>query len=145
MIKESMVKLVSIVIPVNVTADGIYFYFKPRVSSDDFNGLLEFPGGKIEPNESPKEAAKREFLEECGIDIEACELREFSLHEFEYPKFKVWLYSFSIDVSCLKKSMLEEFVEKFIPYNSNEENKLNTLAANFKVIKDFVEFYKHQG
>jgi A/G-specific adenine glycosylase len=33
-------------------------------------GLWEFPGGKIEPNETVQECIKREILEEIGIDIE---------------------------------------------------------------------------
>lgn len=34
------------------------------------NNLLEFPGGKLEKNESPQDAAKRELKEELNIDIE---------------------------------------------------------------------------
>ena len=34
-------------------------------------GLWEFPGGKIEPNETKEEAIIREIKEEMDIDIEA--------------------------------------------------------------------------
>src|SRR5262245_44090621 len=34
-------------------------------------GLWEFPGGKIEPGESPEEAAVRECREEAGLVVES--------------------------------------------------------------------------
>lgn len=44
-----------------------------QVRTDDgpFHGLLEFPGGGIEPGESPLAAAVREVEEEVGVVIEA--------------------------------------------------------------------------
>lgn len=39
-------------------------------------GLLAFPGGKLIPEETPKTAALRELAEECGIELQAANLRE---------------------------------------------------------------------
>lgn len=33
-------------------------------------GMYEFPGGKVEPNETKEQALIREWQEECGIQIE---------------------------------------------------------------------------
>ena len=46
--------------------DGRWLIAK-RKESDRFSGLWEFPGGKREPGESPRECLARELHEEFGI------------------------------------------------------------------------------
>ena len=60
------------------------------------NGFLEFPGGKIEAEESPKEAAIREFHEEVLAGKEALRIDRvsaFKNYSYDYPDRSVLLFS----------------------------------------------------
>jgi 8-oxo-dGTP diphosphatase len=54
-----------------------------RLCDGPFNGLWEFPGGKISDEESSSEALRRELAEELGIEVIASQ-PYLNLHH-EYP------------------------------------------------------------
>ena len=63
-----------------------------------FKDLWEFPGGKIEPGESPQQALVREIREELDATIEVGELLQTV--EWDYPTFHLTLHCFWCELTC---------------------------------------------
>lgn len=77
-----MNKQISIVIPYYIKNKKFYLWTQTRCSDDELNGLLEFPGGKVEEGESVIVAAQREVLEETKVRLNLDDLRLFKRYEF---------------------------------------------------------------
>ena len=82
--------------PVKVTAailakDG-RIIIAQRKSSDHLSGKWEFPGGKIEPGETPEVCLARELKEEFDIDVAIGEFLGSNVHHYDHVSIELMAY-----------------------------------------------------
>lgn len=58
-----------------------------RPKGKEFAGFWEFPGGKVEPQESPENALIREIFEELDVKISASDLKPLTFSSYNYQNF----------------------------------------------------------
>ena len=73
-----------------IQRDGAYF--ATQRGYGEFEGMWEFPGGKIEPGERPEDALQREIQEELGIDITINRL--LCTTDYDYPSFHLTMHCY---------------------------------------------------
>ena len=97
----------------------------------EFEGMWEFPGGKIEPGESCEVALVREFQEELGVDVEVGEL--ICTTEYDYPSFHLTMHCFLCSVAPGKIELREHISARWL--TKDTLNDVNWLPADLEVIE----------
>lgn len=77
-----------------IQRDGAYF--ATQRGYGEFEGMWEFPGGKIEPGERPEAALQREIQEELGIDITINRL--LCTTDYDYPSFHLTMHCYLCEI-----------------------------------------------
>ncbi|MDE5655067.1 MAG: (deoxy)nucleoside triphosphate pyrophosphohydrolase [Clostridia bacterium] len=90
----------------------------------------EFPGGKIEQDETPQQALKRELLEEMNYDIEVGE--KFMSVSYEYDDVFVNLHTYLCKPISDTYTLIEHIDEKWLL--PNELSSVEWAPADLDII-----------
>ncbi|MEG1009509.1 MAG: 8-oxo-dGTP diphosphatase MutT [Clostridia bacterium] len=100
----------------------------------------EFPGGKLEINETPKEALKRELNEELNLNID---IKDYIMTvEHQYPTFFITMHAFFCDVEDRNIILNEHLDSKWLNYD--ELNTLDWAEADIAIVKKIQELNKRR-
>lgn len=105
-----------------------------RRKKGEFAGMFEFPGGKIEPGETAKQALIREIKEELETTIN---VEEYLMNvNHEYP-------TFILDMDCyictLKDKHMKLNDHDFIKWITLNEQNINWIPADIQIINKLKE------
>jgi 8-oxo-dGTP diphosphatase len=84
----------TVVVSAGVILEGGRVLLTQRKAGSHLAGLWEFPGGKVESGEDPRDALARELFEELGILVTVGEIIDTTFHRYEEADKAVLLLFF---------------------------------------------------
>ena len=98
----------------------------------DYKDGWEFPGGKMEPGESPEEALKREIWEELETKIVVEHLVQTV--EYDYPKFHLKMHCFWCHIESGQLILNEHEAARWL--GMDELDSVSWLPADVMVVNE---------
>lgn len=118
---------------INVVAAVIFKdgrVFATQRGYGEFKDGWEFPGGKIEPGESPEDALRREIREELEVEVNVGEL--IDTIEYDYPAFHLSMKCYVCTIADGNPHLLEHEAAKWL--SSTQLSSVDWLPADITLI-----------
>lgn len=132
-------KTIQVVAAIIVHEDRV---FATQRGYGDWKGFWEFPGGKIEPDETPEDALVREIQEELATEISV--KRYVTTIEWDYPAFHLCMRCYLCSIVSGSLTLLEheaaawldrEHIQdvKWLPADLTIINKVEELLSSEQI------------
>ena len=109
-----------------------------RPKGATMEGFWEFPGGKIEPLETPEEALKREIFEETDLMLDISNLKPLSFTSYEYERFHLLMPLFAC---CQWSGTLKaKENQEFIFTKTDKLHNFKMPPADYPLIAPIINF-----
>ena len=102
-----------------------------RASDQVMSGHWEFPGGKVEANETPIDALKRELNEELGLVVEVGNMIETVVHDYGSMIVEISFFTCQIEDQKLIPTVHDEC--RWV--TESESKSLNWLPADIEFVQ----------
>ncbi|ENU59529.1 (deoxy)nucleoside triphosphate pyrophosphohydrolase [Acinetobacter guillouiae] len=129
-------KIVEVVAAVILHEKKILCALKGDHKYDYLSNKYEFPGGKVELNETSEQAIIREVFEELNLLIRV--KKHLITVSHEYPNFKIELITFLCETYSINNLIIQEH-KKVEWLNSSELLSLDWAAADKPIVNYLLE------
>ena len=127
-----MRKTIEVVAAVIFDAQGSIF--ATQRGYGEWKDWWEFPGGKIEPGETPQQALHREIREELDADIEVGEL--LRTIDYDYPTFHLRMHCFRCRLVDQSFTLLEHEAARWLA--PQDLLSVRWLPADIEIINELM-------
>ena len=114
------------------TGESVHKIFATQRGYGEFEGGWEFPGGKVEPGETPEEAIVREIKEELDTEIQV--ERYIDTIEYDYPTFHLSMDCFLCSIVSGDLILKEHEAARWL--SKEELDSVDWLPADITIIEE---------